>query len=144
MLEVVTLLQMEVYKLTWHLYKDENALPFTSPNSLSDTHPSRWPFSPHRRSMVKRQRITFLNPCKDDRSFSPQALVVLSSGTIWSFQARTAGFRPSVLDPAHPWPERPNLSRLVGIWPFPDQKCGRGSGRAQIVWGARFSSWSGC
>lgn len=45
MLEVFTLLQREAYKLTWHLYKDENTLLFTSPKSLSDNHPSRQPFS---------------------------------------------------------------------------------------------------
>lgn len=46
--------------------------------------------------------------------------------------ARNARSRQSVLDSAHPRPERPDPGRLSGNWPFPDQKRGRGRGRARI------------
>jgi hypothetical protein len=61
----------------------------------------------------------------------------------YSRVASSGRSRPSVLDLAHPRPERPDPGWLAGIWPFPDQKRGRGCGRARIVWGAGFSGGSG-
>jgi len=61
---------------------------------------------------------------------------------------RTAGSRPSVQDPAYPWPEWPDPSRLAGIWLFPDQKLGRGGGRVRdclgcwVPGGSGLESWS--